>query len=273
MESRFNCPEDFLQENQLLRAFLYTDYEIEPHHHDLYEINIVWKGTGIHQIENASFRVKTGDVFVIPPKIVHSYYNTENLDVYHILFRRKFITDNKKEAIKVDGFLQLTEIEPFLRSSFSRAKFLHLSQNELLQLKSDLTFIEDGKFTDQNLNPLKYHTAWKILYWLSFLLCRQLHAKEKKSGHENEILHALELIHQHFGEKITIDFLCKQTFLSRSTFLRSFQNICGCSPIDYLNRYRKEQASEMIEQGTLSKTEIAHLCGFYDLSHMERMLK
>jgi len=55
--------------------------------------------------------------------------------------------------------------------------------------------------------------------------------------------------------------------------LRSFKSICGMSPIEYLNNYRCKKAIEQLDSFNCSKTEIAHNCGFYDLSHMERMLK
>ena len=55
--------------------------------------------------------------------------------------------------------------------------------------------------------------------------------------------------------------------------MRSFDTICGMTPAQYLNDYRCKKAIEMMEHTDLSKTEIAHSCGFYDLSHMERMTK
>jgi len=30
---------------------------------------------------------------------------------------------------------------------------------------------------------------------------------------------------------------------------------------------------ELMERGGISKTEAAHICGYYDLSHMERSLR
>ena len=59
-------------------------------------------------------------------------------------------------------------------------------------------------------------------------------------------------------------------FLSRSTFLRSFQAVCGCTPHEYLRNFRIRHALELLEEGALSRTEIAHRCGFYDLAHFER---
>ena len=227
-------------------------------------------------VENACFRVKPGDVFVIPPMTVHSYYECENLDVYHILIHKNFIYKNKKESNTIPGFLQLTEIEPFLRQNFSEKAFLHLTNVQLMQLKSDLQFIEDNnQFDTDEFIALKRHALWKILYWFSALLYRQMYESNEKTAkkHNIAILKALEFIHQNYGEKITIDLLSQVSYMSRSTFQRSFFAMCKCTPMEYVNRYRCKQALDMLDTSSSSKTEIAHCCGFYDLSHMERTIR
>ncbi len=278
MEIKFHCDSEhnFKSNSGKVRAFLYTDYSIEAHNHDFYEMNIILNGNGTHQIENSCFKVKTGDVFMIPPMTVHAYYDTKNLDVYHILLHKSFISDNQIESANIPGFIQLIEIEPFLRQHLPSAKFLHLSSSQLSQIKSELTFIEEnGCFDSEALLPLKYHSTWKILYQLSLLLHSQLNEPKKQPSdkYEAPVIAALEYMHRNYGSKITIDTLCRQVYLSRSTFLRNFHVICGCSPMKYLNEYRCARALEIMENSDFSKTEIAHLCGFYDLSHMERMLK
>lgn len=257
-----------------IRAFLYSDYSIEPHNHDFYELNIVLNGKGTHQIENARFEVKAGDVFMIPPMICHAYYDTENLDVYHILLKERFILDNRKELEGVPGFLQFIEIEPLLRQHFPNKRFLHLSYEQMINLKADLNIIEDnGAFDTEELAPLKNHTIWKILYWLSSLLVKQMFNKDTKSNDDIQIIKSLEYIHKNYDQKITIDLLCEKSFLSRSTFLRRFREMCGCTPMKYVCRYRCGKASDLIKYTDYSKTEISHMCGFYDLSHMEASIK
>lgn len=278
MDIKFHCgiERNFPYKWQQVRAFLYTDYSIEPHTHDFYEMNIVVNGKGKHQIENACFDVKSGDVFIIPPMTVHAYFDTKELDVYHILLHKNFIRDNQKESASIPGFLQLVEIEPFLRQHFSSEMFLHLSQNQLMQLENELKFIEEhNAFDTEEMAPLKKHITWKILYWFSYLLFKQTHNEVKKAlnKYDIEIIKTLEYIHKNYMDKITIDLLCKKSFLSRSTFLRSFNNVCGCTPMEYVNSYRCKKALEMIDSTCFSKTEIAHSCGFYDLSHMERTVK
>ena len=144
IEFHSSAERNFKTEHQQVRAFLYTDYSIALHNHDFYEINIILKGNGTHQIENACFSVKTGDVFIIPPMTIHAYYDTNELDVYHILLHKDFIINNYSEATTIPGFLQFIEIEPYLRQHFASKIFLHLSHNQLMQLKSDISFIEEG---------------------------------------------------------------------------------------------------------------------------------
>ncbi len=278
MNIKFHCDEtsNFKGQNCFVSAFTYTEYSIEPHTHDFYEMNIVMEGHGIHQIESSMFDARIGDVFVIPPMMSHAYYNTEHLEVYHILLKKDFVRSNQEESVTMPGFLQLMEIEPFLRQNCSESMFLHLNPAELSEMKAEFRFIEkNGTFDDEALSSLHSHTIWKIIYYLSYLLYKQNDGEKMtvQMKYRHEILDTLEYLHQNFSEKITVDGLAERVYLSRSTFIRSFQTFCGCSSIQYLTRYRTKKAMELLENSTMSKTEIAHTCGFYDLSHMEKSIK
>ena len=278
MNIKFHCDEasNFRRHNCFVRAFTYTEYSIEPHTHDFYEMNIVVGGHGTHQIESSVFDAKIGDVFVIPPMTSHAYYNTEHLEVYQILMKKDFVRSNQDEAVTMPGFLQLMEIEPFLRQNCSESMFLHLNPTELSEIKAEFKFIEkNGAFDQEAFSSLHRHTTWKILYYLSYLLHKQNDGEKRAvpTKYRQQILDTLEYLHQHFSQKIIIDRLADRVYLSRSTFIRSFQAFCGCSPIQYLTRFRTKKAMELLNNATMSKTEIAHTCGFYDLSHMEKSIK
>jgi len=274
---KFHCDSaDNFKNNQLVKAFSYKDYEVDSHNHDFYEMNIVLKGDGFQTINNNSFKVRQGDVFVIPPMMSHSYHNTNCLEVYHILLHEDFIRENQEEAMNVPGYLQLMEIEPFLRYKLPESVFLHLTQSQLMQLQYDLAFLDEESGLENELFcPLRHHLMWKIIYWFSYLLSEQINSGEVKkvNNYQYAIIQVLEYIHQNYGEKLTIKLLAEKAFLSRSTFLRSFYNICGTTPVKYINEYRRKKALEMMENTKLSKTEIANVCGFYDLSHMQRMIR
>ena len=278
MNIQFECHDEnnLLSEEKPIRAFSYVNYSIPAHFHDFYEMNVVLGGIGKHEIEGAVFSVKMGDVFVIPPKSAHAYYDTRELEVYHLLLKKEFINEIEPQAKNICGYLQLMEIEPYLRQSFSKAMFLHLTSQQLSVFLADAKILEEGgEYDGDEFLPLKKCTAQKMIYTLSHLLHKQLKDRNTDKGekYEGQILDTLGYIHSHFWEKLTVPTLAERVFLSRSTFLRSFNSVCGTSPTEYIRRYRTEKAAELSRLSRLPKTDIAHLCGFYDLSHMERTLK
>lgn len=265
---------EVLKENEQLAAFLYEDYSVQNHSHEFYEMNIILSGRGCHVIEGHTFPVRSGDVFIISPGLIHCYEKTEKLNVFHILFRPSFLREYASEQENVEGFELLTEIEPYLRSSYSQPLFLHLSASDLMGLQSDFEIITRGSIFDApGYRPLQNHTALKILYYCSALLVRQTYG-EKAPSSENEqaIMRVLEYIHANYAQKITLQKLCEISYMTRSTLLRHFTALCGCSPSDYLLRFRIRQATRLLEQTDRKKTDVALSCGFFDLSHFERSI-
>jgi len=275
MKSTFHCEleKNFSSKAESVRGFIYNDYFIEPHKHGFYEINIIMSGRGTHLIEDNSFTAEAGDVFVIPPNIVHAYTNTKQMNVFHILIRPSLINSLGSEKDHVNGFNILMEIEPFLRNRCEKKMFLSLSPDELKVIKYDLDLIRDDTNNSfKNCNPLKNHIMIKILYYMSSLIYNRT-IKTKNNYMEYTIISLLDYISNNYQRKISIDDLCKISNTSTSTLIRYFRKICGCTPAQYIIDYRINLAKKMIEENILSRTEIAHECGFYDLSHMERYLK
>lgn len=82
-----------------------------------------------------------------------------------------------------------------------------------------------------------------------------------------EIQIAINYMNQHFGEKITIEFLSKLTNMSESNFNRIFKRETEVSPIEYLINIRLKKAKRLLREKNINITEISQKCGFYSLSH------
>ena len=89
-------------------------------------------------------------------------------------------------------------------------------------------------------------------------------------GEDEAFMRALALIHQKYYEKISIAQLAKTAQLSRSTFLRKFQEVCHMPPARYLTQRRVEAAQRMLLNTGLPISEIAARTGFYDGAHFIR---
>lgn len=255
-------------------CMLMKDYAISMHAHEYYEINVIVSGKGTHNIEGRQIPVRAGDVFVIPPLVNHSYTDAEDLDVYHVIMKTSMMEEAYERSETVGGYLQLMGIAPQAQGSLLQTEHLHLHKLQLEQLLTELEILDRrGMYMSAEYNTLKYYTLWKMIYWLSALMDKQIHHRGDPKHNRLQVLNIFDYIHHHYQEKITIDELCQITHLSRSTFLRQFKEVSGLSPNQYLVRLRCRKALHLMSLGDRTKTEAALECGFYDLSHMERALR
>jgi AraC-like DNA-binding protein len=245
------------------------------HTHNFYELNLILSGEGRHFIENQSWQASRGCVFMIPPGVRHGYRKkSENFDVYHLLIHRDFLDVYMQEFSKTIGFSLLFEIEPYLRVQYSEKMFLKLSEEEISTILSDIRAIGlcDG-ISDADL--YKNAIAKKLLVQLCLYFTKRHGFTDISPASTKElgaIADTLHYIHQNFGEHLSVALLCKRVNMSRSTFLRHFEKVCGCTPHQYLSRYRLQKANEFLKTQK-PFTETALLCGFYDASHLRKALQ
>ena len=256
------------------RGFQTRKYNIDFHDHDFYEINVVFEGTGYHYIENRKFNASPGDVFVIPPGVLHAYENADDsFNVFHLIAKNTFFAEFASVLQQLSQFKMLLEIEPYLRRQ-NRQFFLSLDPKELLEFKAQAAVFESLR---EDESP-QAHTL-RTVQTLKLIcdLCRYMQNNadrlwgEKKESHRG-ILLALDYIHNHYGQKLTVDTLAQQAYMSKPTFNRQFKAYCQVPPNTYILMYRCEMAKKLLQIGK-TKAQAAQESGFYDQSHMEKMMK
>ena len=167
------------------------------------------------------------------------------------------------------------ETEPYLRSHYNENMFLILTEEELKQICTDIELVEKCQQQPDG-NIFINAITKKILCHLCMLITRYRGNKESSLQTKKElwdIADCLNYIHQNFDSKITVEYLAQRVNMSRSTFIRQFQKICGCPPHRYIQQYRIEKASAYLKDKEKPHSRIAQECGFYDVSHMQKYLK
>ena len=248
--------------------FLHTKENAWVYYHDFYVIDIVTGGTGEHYIEGNSVQIAVGDVFVVPPYIKHGYFGDENIEICHIKLKNEFMAKYRDELHQIEGFNTLFSIEPELRKIYDKNVYLHLGAHALGDIKK---LLEKSNGKDGAGHFL--YTAVSMLGIIEELCIKmhdQMSKKHDSGADDSRIIEALEYIHSHYSEKITIDTLVQICKTSRPTFNRHFKRIVGKTPVRYILDCRINAAKDLLAAGNLSKTEIAYRCGFYDVSHMDK---
>lgn len=79
---------------------------------------------------------------------------------------------------------------------------------------------------------------------------------------DERLARSLKAIHADVAHPWTVAQLAKAAALSRSAFFQRFMNTLGMAPMDYIVSWRMELAKELLQQGGLTISEIAHLVGY-----------
>lgn len=111
-------------------------------------------------------------------------------------------------------------------------------------------------------------------HMLRFYSITQPHITDKLPliGHP-QIRSALEYLHVHFAQPISLEALAGAAGLSVTHFTRLFRKAIGHSPHQYLLRLRCEYARKMLATGKYTVTHVSQSVGFYDHSHFVRHFK
>ena len=81
---------------------------------------------------------------------------------------------------------------------------------------------------------------------------------------------ALTMIFEHLAEPLTIEALAEAAHLSRSSFLRKFNQNIGMSPHRFIQKERIKSAGQLLRNTDMTVARVAEEVGFYDVSHFVR---
>lgn len=98
---------------------------------------------------------------------------------------------------------------------------------------------------------------------------------EHMSGQDAQrVKQAMDFIHEHYGDTITLGDIAGEILVSKSECCRCFQRTLGLSPIEYLMKYRVSEAVQRMNRNTQeSVSEIASRVGFNNASYFNKVFK
>lgn len=257
--------DDHIDNEKFVKCYLHEDYHFKMHSHQFCEINIIIHGDGRHYISDSYLPAGVGDVFVIPPNVPHGYYTDNRFDIYHILLKNSFKNRYYEELRQIPGYDYLFDMEPLIRQASSSSYNLHIKRDRLsilIDKMKKLTEVEkSGMYMYENILVLDF------VVQLGHLIMN-----ERKIENDSEVIGIMEYIRRNYHYSISLDDIAKYSNMSISTLNRKFKKSLNMTPMQYVINCRVQEARELIEQNKYSKTEIAQLCGFYDLAHMNKYI-
>jgi len=83
----------------------------------------------------------------------------------------------------------------------------------------------------------------------------------------------ITFMRQHYRERITLEMLSKQVFLSPNHLAAVFRDYTGRSPIDYLIQLRLEEGKRLLQASEFTVAEIGRTVGYDDPAYFSRLFR
>ena len=122
-------------------------------------------------------------------------------------------------------------------------------------------------------NQARYHLSAAV-----HLLGMQCEGGKTKVSQQEQIAaqrmkQMLRFVEEHYAEELNVERISDCVALSESACLRSFRQLLGITPIQYVKQYRIEKAAELLLSTSMKIGEIGADCGFSDTSYFTKTFR
>jgi AraC-like DNA-binding protein len=113
---------------------------------------------------------------------------------------------------------------------------------------------------------------------LKFLLLRIIQTQnlemiKESSLPDHRFTAVVQYVEEHLTEKISVDMLARESYMSKSAFFHAFKLQFGISPLEYVLRKRIGLAKRIMADTTLSIAEVCYRSGFNNLNYFIKLFK
>jgi AraC-like DNA-binding protein len=241
------------------------------HYHDFCELVIVTRGTAMHRLEESSFPVTAGDVFLLQGRQSHYFHDRKALELINIMYDPGQIGLPEAELRKLPGYCAMFMLEPSYRRRHRFASRLHLQRIPLARAEQ----LADEMEKECTEKSAGYEAALRAkLIELIVYLARAYNFSEATEARALlRVGHVIGALENDFSRNWKLDDLIKIARMSRSNLMRVFREATGIAPIEYLLRLRIQKAMKLLRSTHLSVTEIALQTGFNDSNYFTRQFR
>ncbi|MBQ8173940.1 MAG: helix-turn-helix transcriptional regulator [Clostridia bacterium] len=115
--------------------------------------------------------------------------------------------------------------------------------------------------------------AARLSAFLSLLLFFEGGGEEPVTSPKTPLQSAIEYIHAHVANDLTVEQICREAHVSKFHFCRLFKETIGLTVMDYVLSTRLLQAKTLLRTTTLPIGEISERCGFSSISYFSRVFR
>ena len=215
-----------------------------PHTRDQWLFHFVVSGKGYFKRGNEQYCVEKNHAFLIRPGEITTYSASSSDPWYYV-----WLGFNGSGAEKLMSTFPISEC------------VFEISPDFICELESLYRTAENSdEFACK---------ATGMAYKLFGILYASRHAEKRRSP--DCVKSALSFIENNYFRQFDTSWLASELGMSRGHFSAVFSSVMGCSPYNYLTKYRIAKAQALLVSTNLTVSEIATAVGFSALNRFDLM--
>lgn len=253
----------------------FTGNQFLPMHwHEHFELILIEQGEAMYQIGGQHIHASEGDLLFVNSGELHAVHTKQPehaFKIFAIVFNPSLLGLRSSDPHAVELIAPYTTGQQLIANQIDRG-----DSHYPMFITAIRSLIEEfqGKQRGYELSVRAYCQlifSWLIRYYSvkqrsgSELLEYERHAAAYKSL----LLH----IEEHYMERITVEQAAAFVHLSSYHFCRMFKRMTGQTLVQFVNRYRINQADYLLKHTSLSITEIADQVGCGSINRFSKLFR
>lgn len=236
------------------------------HWHPEQEILYVKTGSIEVIIGKNTFLVEENQICFVPPNALHSVItHSPNTAYFAFVFSYDLLT------LPEHHFFQISITEPLMRG---RLVFPTVLGGSNVHQRAAAVALEQMCVCPNTATNYKLAIFQALLSLYSALQDTLIPADAAGDTAGNwAVKVCLDYMHDHFGQRITLDQLAQLVHLHPNYLCKLFKMYTGQTVFQQLIHIRLENAAALLEKGSCSVSQTANLCGFESVSFFSRKFK
>ena len=241
------------------------------HGHLFSELVVILNGSGKHVTKAESYPICRGDIFVLNGHASHAFEDVSRLELCNIMYDPDRLIQPHPDLYADPGYRALFVIEPLYRET---SQF----KGKLQLMGADLDVVEAllGALEREQEARLPGYQSLLSAYFMQLVVLLSRYYSAAPGRPTQAILRladALGYLEENYNRPLGLAELAARANLSKNQFIRVFRKAFGTTPIDYLVHRRLQKARELLENTSLSISQIAFDTGFTDSNYFSRRFR
>jgi len=225
------------------------------HTHDFCELVIVWRGNGLHVLNDRPYRITRGDLFYIRAEDKHSYTSVNDLVLQNIIYCPERLKLNLGWECAIPGF-----------NGTPRQPHWRLGSVGMTQARQVISQLEHE--SNQH-DPIANDMAELLFGQLVMTLKRHRYATDTLPATSSETLldKLITALAASLERPFALDVFCDREACSERVLRQQFRSQTGMTINQYQRQVRVCHAQYLLQHSRLMIGEISMKCGFEDSNY------